>query len=343
MPIPGQPAASPSLVEAVDLLARGHADEAEALVTKAAKKAKAQYGSGSHPLACAYADMGRLHYQMGSFKRAAVEFRHAAESPMPSEPAERADRLAMMFGYAACLEALDRPLEAEKVYRQCVEFARALHGPTAALYATAILPLAELLLKTGPVSEAVRILDEAYGILWRVGDPAIVPAAVMRAEGFKMVGRGDDPFADLIDLPDEMAIEIVAAIVTRSACGGDGLKARSVLADLLRFVDRRFGDGHAALADTLAATTHSEAALGDRGDLKLRTTAARRAIWTFTKSRAPKGVLESIEIGFEPDGTIHLVPRLAREPDANESVLLEMVLTQAVDDLYARPRKPTND
>lgn len=65
----------------------------------------------------------------------------------------------------------------------------------------------------------------------------------------------------------------------------------------------------------------------------------RRAVWSFAKTRAPQGLLEGIEVGFEPGGTIHLVPRLTREPDANEALLLEMVLTQAVDDHYSRSAK----
>jgi hypothetical protein len=49
--------------------------------------------------------------------------------------------------------------------------------------------------------------------------------------------------------------------------------------------------------------------------------------------------LANVEVGFEPGGEVHLVPHLAREPSPDEFVQLEMVLTQAVDDLYARPKK----
>ncbi len=338
MSIPGQPPTSTALQDALELLAHGQAAEAEVVVTNAAKQAKRQFGSGSHPLACAYADMARLHYRTGDFKRAATEFRHAGDSPMPAEPQQRADRLGFMFGYAACLDALGKPLESEKVFRQCVEFARNLHGPETPGYAAALEPLAAHLLKVGQPEEAARLTDEAYDILWKHGDRSIAAAAAVRAEAFKAVGRPDDPFADFADLPDDLAAEAVTNVIGRAG-RGDGLRLRQVLADLLAFVDRRFGDGHPALADTLAAIAHHEATLGDQGDAKLRSTAARRAVWSFTKSRAPKGLLESIEVGFENGGTIHLVPRLAREPDANEAVLLEMVLTQAVDDLYARPAK----
>lgn len=335
MSIPGQPSASPNLQQALELLAQGMDGEADVVVTKAAKQAKAQSGSGSHPLACAYADMARLHYHAGDFKKAATEFRHASDSPMPTESQERADRLAFMFGFAACLEALGKSLEAEKVYRQCVEFARVLHGPASPGYAAALEPLAALLLKTGPAAESVRLMDEAFDILWQHGDRTITAAAAMRAEAFKAAGRSDDPFADLADVPDELATETVGYVIGRSG-RGDAVRVRQMLADLLRFVDRRFGDGHPALADTLAAIAHHEAALGAQGDLDVRTTAARRAIWSFTKARAPRGILEGIDLGFEPDGALHLVPRLAREPDANEAVQLELVLTQAVEDLYAR-------
>jgi tetratricopeptide (TPR) repeat protein len=333
----GQPPPSPSLQQALELLASGNGDEAEAVVTTAARQAKKQYGSGSHPLACAYADMARLHFHTGDYKRAATEFRHAADAPMPAEPEQRADRLTFMFGFARCLEALDKTGEAEKVLRQCVEFARNLHGPGTSRYAYSLEPLAEFLLRIDQAAEAARLMDEAFEIHWKQGGHGIPAAAALRAEAFKAFDRIDDPFADLAGLPDELVGEAVAHSIGRSGRGDAG-RVRLVLADLLRFVERRLGDTHPAFADTLAAMARHEAALGDRGDLKVRTTAARRAVWNFTKPRVPRGLLESIEIGFEGDGTIHLVPRLAREPEANEAVELEMVLTQAVEELYSRPR-----
>jgi len=332
-----QPPPSPSLQRALELLAQGHAAEAGATVTSAAKQAKKRFGSGSHSLACAYADMARLHFLEGDFKRAATEFRHAADAPLPPEAGQRADRLAFMFGFAACLEALAKTGEAEKVLRQCVEFARNLHGSATPGYANALAPLAEFLLRTGHPEEAVRWMDEAFAILRRLQDPSIAVAAALRAELFKAVDRIDDPFADLDDLPDDVVVDSVAQAIGRSG-RGEPDRVRLVLADLLRFVERRFGDAHPALTDTLAAIVRHEAALGDRGNLLNRTSAARRAVWSYTKPRVNRGLLESIEIGFEVDGTIHLVPRLAREPDADEAVGLEMVLTQAVEDLYARPR-----
>ena len=338
MAIAGQPPDSPALQAALEMLARGQAAEAEVVVTKAAKQAKGRFGSGSHALACAYADMARLHHRTGDYKRAATEFRHAADSPLPSEPHQLADRLAFMFGFVACLDALGKPSEAEKVLRQCVEFARNLHGPDAPGYAIALEPLAAHLLKTGQTAEAAQLADAAYEILWRHGDRAIAPTAAVRAEAFKAVGRLDDPFADFTDLPDDLATEAVAIIIGRTG-RNDGVRGRQVFTDLLAFVDRRFGDGHPALADTLAAIVHHEASLGDQGNGKLRAAVARRAVWSFAQSRTGPGLLEGIEVGFENGGTIHLVPRLAREPDPNEAVMLEMVLTQAIDDLYSRPSK----
>lgn len=338
MPLFGQPPDSAALAEARELLAKGMAAEADLVVTNAAKQAKKQFGSGSHPLSCAYADMARLHYHAGDFKRASTEFKHAADSPMPGEPAQRADRLAFMFGYAACLEALNRPGEAEKVLRQCAEFAKSLHGAESAGYAAALEPLAAHCQKYGPVGEAVRLADEAYDLLWKLGDAGIARAAVVRAEAFKAAGRTDDPYADLADLPDELAAEAVAQAIGRVGLG-DAVRMRQVLEDTKQFAARRFGDGHPAMADTLAAIVHHETSLGDRCDTKARSAAARRSVWSFAIARAPEGVLENIEVGFESDGTFHLIPRLAREPTAAEAVQLEQVLTQAIDDLYARPMR----
>jgi hypothetical protein len=63
-------------------------------------------------------------------------------------------------------------------------------------------------------------------------------------------------------------------------------------------------------------------------------------VWSFATPRVPGGLLSNLEIGFEPDGALHLVPHLTREPSAGEAARLEAVLTEAVDDLFARPAAP---
>jgi hypothetical protein len=55
--------------------------------------------------------------------------------------------------------------------------------------------------------------------------------------------------------------------------------------------------------------------------------------------RVPGGLLENLEVGFEPGGTLHLVPHLSHDPAPDEVAQLETILTQAVDDLYARMAK----
>ena len=338
MSLPGQPPPSPVLRKALDLLAAGQDDAAEEAVRAAAVQAKAQHGSGSLPLARAYADMARVQFRQGDYKKAAATFKHATEGPLPPDAAGRKDRLAFMFGYAAALEAMDNA-GCEKVYRQCVAFAKNLFGPTAAGYAVALEPLARFLLKMGAVDEAARLMDESYDVLWKLGDRQIAAAIPTRAETLRAVGRSDDPFADLGHLPDELVAETVAVAASRAGTG-DGPRVRGVLADLLKFLDRRYGDGHPATADALAAVAHHEARLGDRGDAKHRAWATRRAVWSYSTRRVPAGLVSNLEVGFEAGGTVHLVPVLARDPTPTEAVQLEAVLTQAVEDLYARAAKP---
>jgi tetratricopeptide (TPR) repeat protein len=339
MPLAGQPPASPPLQQALQLLAEGKPAEANEVVTRAAKEAKGQFGSGSPPLARAYADMARLHVRAGDYKRAAAEFKHAADGPVPTDAPGRRDRLAFMFGYAACLEALAKPADAEKVYRQCAAFARNLHGPAAPGYAVALGPLADLLLTTGQTEEAARLADEGYDILWKHGDRAIAAAIPVRALALKAAGRADDPFADLTALPDDLVTETVAHVLARAG-GTGGVWVRQVFADLLKVVERRFGADHPATADTLAAIARHEAALGEKGDPNLRAVAARRSVWAFLARRVPADLVTNLDVGFEPGGAIHLAPRLARDPSPSEAAHLEAVLVQAVDDLYDRPAKP---
>ncbi len=326
---------STALKEALQLLAQGKSGEAETVVKKAAMAAKAQHGSGSHPLAAAYADIARLHLQMGEFQKAAVEFKHASQGPVPPDEPARRDRLSFMYGFAEALVGLTKFEEAEKVLRQCVTFAKSLHGPTSALATAANIPLADMFLKAGKPADAIQVAQETYDTLWRLGDALITHAIPVRAEALKAAKKSDNPFTDLADLPDEMVNEAVAGVIARAPTGNP-VHVRAVLADLLTFADKKYGDGHAVTCDALAAVAHHETRQGANADATVRKTAVRRAVWSYTVRRMPGDLLANLEIGFEPDGLIHLVPHLRREPSANEAAQLDSVLTLAVEDLYAR-------
>ena len=326
---------SVALKEALQLLAQGRSGEAEMVVKKAAMTAKAKHGSGSHPLAAAYADIGRLHLRMGEFGKAAVEFQHACKSTLPPDAPARRDRLGFMYGFAAALFGLTRFDEAEKVLRQCEAFARNVHGAASAAVSAAKAPLADALLRLGKPADAMKLAQQCYDELWRLGDPLITAVIPVRAEVLKAAGRTDNPFADLAELPDDLVSRTVSAVIARGP-SGDPARVRAVLADLLAFADKKYGDGHAVTSNVLAAVAHHEARQGTRADAAVRHKAVRRSVWSYTARRLPGDLLDDLEIGFEADGTIHLVPRLSREPRGNEAEQLENILTQAVDDLYAR-------
>ena len=332
MPIPGQPPPSPALAAA---LAAGNPDDGEKSLYDTARATKAEYGSGLHPLALAYADLARFHFHAGEFKKAAAEFKHAAGNAMPSDPQGRADRLAFMFGFAESLAAMNLRDEATKVFRQCAVFAKSLHGPTAPEYALALAPLAAHLLASDFEFEAAQVADEAYDVLWKLGDARVSAVVPVRAEAMKAAGRGDSPFADLADLPDDLAAQVVANVIAHS---GDPIRRRLVFNDLLKFADKKFGDGHPATADALAAIARHEAALGDRADLKLRTTATRRAVWSFAVRRVSADLLANLDVQFEPDGGVHLGAYLSRYAGDDESAKLEDVLAAAVEDLWTRAK-----
>jgi tetratricopeptide (TPR) repeat protein len=336
MTLVGQPSPSAALLKAFDLLAQGKAPDAESTVKKAALEAKAKHGSGSPPLALAYGEMARLHMRMGDFERAAKEFSHAANGPMPADTQHRKDRLTFLLGYGAALGELGKLAEAEKVLRQSHGFARNLTGAQSATAALALVPLADVLLKSGKTDEAAMLVSEAYDALWKMGDPQFTSAVGTRAESLKATGRADNAFADLADLPDEMVTVAVANTMARAGRGDPG-RVRAVLADLLGFVEKKYGDGHTITRDALAAIAHHEAAVGAKGDDKIRKTAVRKSLWSYAVRRAPAGLLSNLEIGFEPGGTLHLAPHLAREPNETEAAEIETILHEAVDDLYSRP------
>jgi tetratricopeptide (TPR) repeat protein len=338
MTLVGQPPPSPALQQGFELLAQGKAEDAENVVKKAAGKAKAKFGSGSPELARAYGELARLHLRMGKAERAAREFQHAADGPMPSDPQERSDRLSFLFGYGVALAEAGLLVEAEQVLRRCLGFARNFGGARSTLAAVALVPLADVLLKAGKTAEATKLAADAYDALWKLGDPLFAVSVGTRAEALKAAGKADNPFADLVELPDEVVTAAVANTLARAGKGDPG-RVRAVLADLLAFVDNKFGDGHPVTCDTLAAIAHHETASGSLGDEKVRKNAVRRSVWSYTIRRAPSGLLANLEVAFEPGGTLHLAPHLGRAPSETEAAELETILNQAVDDLYARPAK----
>jgi tetratricopeptide (TPR) repeat protein len=336
MMLVGQPTPSPALQQGLSYLALGLVAEGEKVVKKAALDMKAKHGSGSHPLAQAYADLARYHFRSGELERSAQEFQHASKGAMPTDPVQRQDRLSFMLGCGAALGELGKLEEAEKVLRQALVFARNLNGRQSPSACAALIPLADLLLKMEETAEAARLAFEAYDSLWKLGDPQIASAVGTRAEALKATGRTDNPFADLVHLPDEMISSAIANTLARAG-KGNPVHVRAVFADLLSFVDKKYGDGHSTTSDTLAAIVHHEAAQANKADDRVRRTAVRRSVWSYAVRRVPGGLLANLEVAFEPGGTIHLAPHLTREADSAETAQLETVFNQAIDDLYARP------
>ncbi len=326
---------SATLQQALELLAQGNVGEAEGIVKKAAMEAKGRHGSGSHPLACAYADIGRLHLQMGEFQKAALEFQHASKGAMPTDAPSRRDRLGFMYGFAEALVRLGKYEEAEKVLRQCVTFVKSLDGPTSAAAIAANAPLAEVILRAGRTADALKLAQESYDALWSLGDLLITRVVPVRAETMKAAGQAGNAFLELAELPDDLATRAVAETIAWTP-RGDAARVRAMLADLLAFVDKRFGDGLAITYDVLAAVAFHEERQGDSGDVAVRRNALRRSVWSFAVRRIPGGLLANLEVGIESGGMLHLVPHLAREATATEAAELESVLTQAVDELFAR-------
>ncbi len=334
MPLPGQPAPSPALTAALHLLQAGMSAEAETVVVKAAREAKRASGSGSLPLARAYADMARFHHAVGNVKRAAVEFQHACTYPPAPDAAGRRDRLAFLFGLGSCMSELGRPADAEKVFRQCVLSARTAHGAGSAGAAAAVLPLAEHFLKADHPADAARLLDAAAPALLGHRDPAAPLALVLKAEAHRLLNRPGDPFPDLARAADDVVAAVVLATLARTTTDPHP-RRRPVLDDAVRFAARRLGDAHPATADALAGVVRHESVLGTI-DSAARASAARRAVWSYAARRPEAVLLENVEVRFEPDGVIHLAPHLSRAPNPTELAAVEGVLVAAVDDLFAR-------
>ncbi len=337
MTLVGQPPPSPALQHGFELVAQGKTVEAEDLLRAAAKKIKAQHGSGSHPLALAYGELGRLYLRMGKAQKAARAFEHAAKSFTPSDPQQQRDLLALRCGLGAALGKLGWYPEAIPLLRQCVTDARKLAGETSALAMVAQVPLADVLLKSGATDEAAVLAHQAYDALWRLGDPLFTATVGTRAEILKAMGEAGNPFVELDELPEEYISSAITNALSRMG-QGDPEQVRAMLADLLQFVEGKYGDGHPLTCDAIAAVAHHERTMGAAGDETVRRKAVRRSIWSFAVRRLPDDLLANLDVAFEPDGDIRVTPQLARQPDETEAAQLDTVLREAVADLASRPR-----
>lgn len=324
---------SEPLRQALQRAAAGQTAEAETIVRRAAMAAKAKYGSGSHPLTCAYGDMARLHLYLGVYDRAAHEFRHAHKSPLPPDPASRSDRLLILFGWAEALTGLGRFREADRLLEECVAFAKTLYGEASGPALAANAPRIAVWLKLGKIPAAMKLAQDCYDQLWSMGDPHITHIIPARAEALKAQGFPDNPFHDVMELPDELATQAVHDAIAWSLYGHP-VRMRAVLADLLAFTDKKFGDGHPATVAALAAVIRHEDRLGARGDSQVRLKAIRRWLWSVAVRRMP-GLLTNLEVAWEADGSLHVIPHLASLADPEERQQLEAVLNATLDELYA--------
>ena len=121
---------------------------------------------------------------------------------------------------------------------------------------------------------------------------------------------------------------------------GDPARVRAVFADVLRFVDGKYGHDHPLTRDAVAAVAHHEAAVAGDADDAVHRGAVRRAVWSYAVGRLPGGLIANLDVRVEGDGTVHLAPHLTREPTPDELDQIEHTLADAVDDLFARPSAP---
>lgn len=208
------------LREAMDLLERGLATEAEALVARTARDAAMQHGLASARYAQAELDHAHVLVALGANDRGAEALERASrrrDGADADHARVRMTALTQLGEVELARGALDA---AERALTEGLALREALHGTRHAAYAIGLLPLAELALVRGDAATALERAEHAHAIFWHEGHPRVAASLAVRAEAVKRARGADVPALErLPKLPDALQDEVVEAILGRADRG----------------------------------------------------------------------------------------------------------------------------
>jgi hypothetical protein len=208
------------LREAMDLLERGLAGEAEALVARTARDAAMQHGVASARYAQAELDHAHVLVAIGAVERGAEALERASrarEGADADHARVRMTALTQLGEVELARGALDA---AERALADGLALREALHGTRHAAYAIGLLPLAELALARGDAATALERAEHAHAIFWHEGHPRVAGSLAVRAEAVKRARGADVPALERLPrLPDALQDEVVEAILARADRG----------------------------------------------------------------------------------------------------------------------------
>lgn len=285
---------APSVLEqAFDLIRQGRTVEAEEAAVEAVRAAGVTFGAGSEALASAWNELGTVRINVGDVRGAVAAYREACADPMPVAEAAVRDRLTYLMNLGMALHQADESADAETVFRQGLEGRAAYYGTDHPGYAFGLEPLADLLLQTGRVDEALDMLDTAVSIFWENAHPRAATALALRAEALVLGGHDEAPFDGLEAVPDDIVEAIATHALGRRHTTDPGILS-GVLQALLPLIRDRFDRAHALVAQILACIANLEAARGADADASVRLHAASELVALFDEQARPQDALQAM-------------------------------------------------
>jgi tetratricopeptide (TPR) repeat protein len=284
----------PPLERAVELARKGQPVEAEELLLETAREAETRHGEGTPEAASAWNDLAALLMNLHQMGRAVEAMRHACSGPMPDSGEPLKDRLTYEMNLGQILEATGDLDGAESALRKSVDGREQFYGRTHPGYAFGLEPLAELLMRRERYEDALPLLQEVMQNFWNARHPRLAGAVALRAEALKGAGDPTPPFAGLDSVPDDLAGQVVDAVIARR---DDAAPApyRAVLKDLLAFAEERFGpDSDQVLHICYVIAEHERRQGADGGDHEARVAATRRVVETQDRKGKASEALEAL-------------------------------------------------
>lgn len=280
------------LAQAFELIRQGRTVEAEETAVQAVRAAEEAFGAGSEALASLWNDLGTVRLNVGDTRGAVAAYREACAGPMPVAETALRDRLTYLMNLGMALHQAGEPEDAETVFRQGLEGRAAYYGPEHPGYAFGMEPLADLLMQTGRVDEALDMLDATVSIFWENAHPRVATALMLRAEALVLGGHDEAPFDGLEAVPDEI-VEAIATHAMGRRHTTDPCILSGVLQALLPVFRGRFDPAHTLITQMLACIANLEAARGADADAGVRLHAAGELVALFDEQARPREALQA--------------------------------------------------
>ena len=276
------------------LIQRGRIVDAEALMVRELDTVAMRNGVGTPQWASTQCDLGNVLTNAGQMDRAVDCFRAAVSVSPRDYPALAKDHLTYRSNLGTALRLAGRLDEAEREMRAGVQGRMEFYGREHAGYAFGLEPLVELLVQRGDLMSARTVVEEMVDNLHHNRHERVAVALALRAEIVRAAGTGEEPFADVDRLPDNVIVQLATAVCRRMTYG-EPLLFRALLHDLAVVLERRLGPDHSATLKVLSNLANLNRDIGDTAGQVERVDAVRRVLASYDRQGRAADALQAAQ------------------------------------------------